>query len=55
MKDYTNSGNCDKTAGYVYTKYMYEIMKLELKIQDDCVYLLFEGHLSTNTTQTRKF
>ena len=31
IKDYTDSGNCDKTARSVYAKYMYKIMKLESK------------------------
>ena len=34
---------------------MYEIMKLESKTQDKCVYLLSESNLTTNTVQTRKF
>ena len=54
IKDYTDSDNCDKTARSVYAKYMYEIMKLESKTQDECVYLLSGGHLTTNTVQTKK-
>ena len=34
---------------------MYKIMKLESKTQDECVYLISGGHLTTNTVQTRKF
>ena len=33
---------------------MYEIMNLESKTQDECVYLLSGGHLTTNTVRTRK-
>ena len=33
---------------------MYKIMKLESTTQDECVYLLSGGHLTTNTVQTRK-
>ena len=29
-------------------------MKLESKTQDECVYLLSGGHLTTNIVQTRK-
>ena len=54
IKEYTDSGNCDKTARSVYAKYMYEIMKLESKNQDECVYLLSRGHLTTHTAQTIK-
>ena len=50
----TDSGNCDKTFRSVYAKYMYEIVKLESKTHDECVYLLSRGHLLTNTVQTRK-
>ena len=32
---------------------MYEIMKLQSKTQDECVYLLSGGHLTTNTIQTK--
>ena len=54
IKDYTDSDNCDKTARSVYVKYMYEIMNLESKTQDECIYLLSGGHLTTNTVQNRK-
>ena len=54
IKDYTDSGNCDKTARSVYAKYMYDIMKFESKTQDECVYLLSGGHLTTKTVHTRK-
>ena len=30
------------------------IIKLVSKTQDECVYLLYGGHLSTNTVQTKK-
>ena len=33
---------------------MYEIVKLESKTQDECVYFLSGGHLTTNTVQNRK-
>ena len=33
---------------------MYEIVQLESKTQDECVYLLSGGHLTTNTVRTRK-
>ena len=49
IKDYTNSGNCDKISRPIYAKCVYEIMKLESKIQDECVYLLSGGHLTANT------
>ena len=54
IKDYTDSGNSDKTARSVYAKYMNEIIKLVSKTQDECVYLLSGGLLSTNTVQTKK-
>ena len=54
IKDYTDSGNSDKTARSVYVKYMNEIIKLVSKTQDECVYLLSGGHLSTNTVHTKK-
>ena len=54
IKDYTDNGNCDKTARSVYAKYMNEIMKLESKTQDECIYLLSGGHLTTDTVQTKK-
>ena len=41
IKYYTESGNCDKTIRSIYTKKMYEIMKLESKTQNKCVFLLF--------------
>ena len=44
----------NKTARSVYAKYMIEIMKAELKTQDECVYLLAGGTLTTNTVQTKK-
>ena len=34
IKDYNDSGNCDKTARSLYAKYMYTLMKLESKNQD---------------------
>ena len=43
----------DKTTSSVYTKFMNEIIKLVSKTQDECVYLLFGGHLSTNNVQTK--
>ena len=55
MKDYTDSGNCDKTSRSVYATYMYESMKLESKTQDECVHLVSGGHLTTNTVHTRKY
>ena len=33
---------------------MNEIMKLESKTQDECIYLLSGGHLTTNTVQAKK-
>ena len=54
IKDFTDSGNSDKTTRSVHTKYMNEIVKLVSKTQDECVYLLSGGHLSTNTVQTKK-
>ena len=33
---------------------MNEIMKLESKTQDECVYSFSGGHLTTNTVQTKK-
>ena len=53
-KDYTDNGNLKKTARSVYAKYMIEIMKAESKTQDECVYLLAGGTLTTNTVQTKK-
>ena len=53
IKDYTDSGNNNKTARSIYAKYMYETMKLESKTHDKCVYLLSGGHLTTNTIQTK--
>ena len=44
----------DKTAMSVYAKYMNEIIKLVSKTQDECVYLLSGGHISTNTVHTKK-
>ena len=43
IKDCTDSCNSDKTTMFTYAKYMYEIMKLESKTQDECVYLLSWG------------
>ena len=54
IKEYTDSGNYDKTARSVYAKYMNEIMKLESKTGDECVYLLSGGQLTTNTVHTKK-
>ena len=54
VKYYTDSGNYDKSAMSIYGKYMYEIIKLESKTQDECIYLLSGGHISTHTVQTRK-
>ena len=39
----------NKTARSVCAKYMIEIMKAESKTQDECVYLLAGGTLTTNT------
>ena len=39
----------------VYAKYMNKIMKLVSTTQDECVYLLSGGHLSTNTVQTKRY
>ena len=44
----------NKTARSVYAKYMIEIMKAESKTQDECVYLLARGTLTTNTVKTKK-
>ena len=44
----------DKTAMSLYAKYMNEIIKLVSKTQDECVYLLSGGHLSTNNVQTKQ-
>ena len=44
----------NKTARSVYAKYMIEIMKAESKTQDECVYLLVRGTITTNTVQTKK-
>ena len=44
----------NKTARSVYAKYMIEIMKAESKTQDEYVYLLTGGTLTTNTVQTKK-
>ena len=38
FKDYTDSGNSDKTARSVYAKYINEIIKYVSKTQDECVY-----------------
>ena len=54
IEDYTDTGLSDKTARSVYAKYMNEIIKLESKTQDEAVYLLSGGHLTTNTVQTKK-
>ena len=40
IKDYTDSGNSDKTVRSVYAKHMNEIIKLVSKTQDEGVYLL---------------
>ena len=44
-----------RLIGLFMQTYMYVIIKLESKTQDECVYLLSGGHLTTNTVQTRKF
>ena len=44
----------NKTARYVYAKEIIEIMKAESKTQDERVYLLAGGTLTTNTVQTKK-
>ena len=45
----------NRTARSVYAKYMIEIMKAESKTQDERVYLLAWGTLTTNTVQTKKW
>ena len=54
IKDYTDSCNSDKTASSIYARYMNEIIKFVSKTQDECVYFLSGGHLTTNTVQTKK-
>ena len=54
IKYFTESDNSDKTARFVYAKYMIEIIKLESKTQYEAVYLLSGGHLTTSTVQTNK-
>ena len=45
----------NKTARSIYAKDMIEIVKTESKTQDECVYLLAGGTLTTNTVQTKKY
>ena len=52
-KDYTDNDNMNKTTRYVYEKYMIKIIKTESKIQDEYVYLLAGGTLTTNTVQIK--
>ena len=43
-----------RLIGLFMQTYMYVIIKLESKTQDECVYLLSGSHLTTNTAQTKK-
>ena len=38
IKDYIDSGNCDKNSRSVYENHMYKIIKLESKTRNECVY-----------------
>ena len=52
--DYIDDGQNDKTTRSLYAKYMNEIVKADSKTQDECVFLLAGGILTTNTVITKK-